>query len=716
MPLDANSICPGGTGKKIKFCCGDFLPELQKLSRMLEGEQFQSCLQQIDRLLADKANSDRACLLALKCQALTMTRQFDALATAAADFLAKHPDNQNALAESAIVAAPGDVRAAMDLLQRAIRAANGKLGGRTYQAIGFMAAILFERGFPLPARALLLLQCGLVHNDERAESMLGAISQTAEVPLLLREEARMANCPQNAPWKKRFAEAMEPIGGADWQTAADRLAALAADVSDAPSIWKNLAILYGRLARNADAANAWRKYAALRAAEPNGLEEAVEAEATAMFLADDALGDAVDMLKVVWTVKDPEKAHEAFLSSSRFRPVGIDPTHFGDGETPPPKGAYMLLDRPALDSAETALTLDNVPRLLGHALLFGRQTDREARLEMVGLPADELPSISAMIREAAGDAVDPEPKQEVFGRQSATVRMLRASWLPPRGVSPDKMRDVTVGHARDVILNRWPNLKLGVLGGRSPREAAGAGQGAALADQIRVLAAITVLEHWAQQLPGDTNFNKLRAQLGLPTLAPIDPSQQPLADLPLVRLSRLTVERLSDKDLIAAFFRAGGFALRPALRKFAQAIIDRPSLADTDERQQAYATMARTEEDPARAMEHIAEGRRQVDARGQSNAAWDLMELSLAFAHHDGPNAVRLLEHIQSRHAQEPGVGETLTQIMIDVGLLNPDGTPVAMPDLGPAAEEPAAPAPGGLWTPDSAEPASGGGKLWTPE
>ena len=24
MPIDAYSVCPGGTGKKIKFCCPDF--------------------------------------------------------------------------------------------------------------------------------------------------------------------------------------------------------------------------------------------------------------------------------------------------------------------------------------------------------------------------------------------------------------------------------------------------------------------------------------------------------------------------------------------------------------------------------------------------------------------------------------------------------------------------------------------------------------------
>ena len=65
---------------------------------------------------------------------------------------------------------------------------------------------------------------------------------------------------------------------------------------------------------------------------------------------------------------------------------------------------------------------------------------------------------------------------------------------------------------------------------------------------------------------------------------------------------------------------------------------------------------------------------------------------------------------------EEPGVAETLTRMLIDVGLLRPDGSPafgrhVHAPDY--ADESPAA-EPAKLWTPESE--AGGGGKLWTPD
>jgi hypothetical protein len=56
--------------------------------------------------------------------------------------------------------------------------------------------------------------------------------------------------------------------------------------------------------------------------------------------------------------------------------------------------------------------------------------------------------------------------------------------------------------------------------------------------------------------------------------------------------------------------------------------------------------------------------------------------------------------------------------MLIDVGLLRPDGSPAIGPDMGGEPAMPsAAPESGGLWTPDSDEPgAGGGGKLWTPD
>lgn len=716
MPIDAYSLCPGGTGKKIKFCCGDFLPELQKIDRMVEGEQFLACLKHIDQLLEAGPDHDRPCLLATKCLLLRATGQDESARTTAAAFLAKHPDNQIALAESAMSLVDTDALGALALVRRAIRAADGHIMGRTYQAMGLTAGALLHEGVPLPARALLHLQFSLVEDDPRPGEVLSALSAATDIPLLLRDDPPPMIPPESVAWRDRFIEALQAVAMGDWQTGAERLAALAADVPDAPVVWRSLATLRAWIADNAGAIEALRKYAALRAEEADGLDDAVEAEAEALFLSDDPLGDRVDMLKVVWTVNNVDLAQEAFLSSPRFCTVPFDPAQFGDGETPPPKTAFMLLDRAMPESAE-GFNLETAPRLLGQALLFGRQTDREARFEVLGVAGDELEAVRQMVRETAGDAIDPTPKEEVIGHWSGSQKLMRAAWQPPRGVSPALLRSMMQQYQRDAILERWPELKLGILDGRSPRDAAGDPN-----CRIRLLAAILVLDHWAERLPDAVDLNELRARLGLPVQGPIDLGQLAMQDLPTIRLGRLAVESLSDKDLVFAYYRAGAFALRSALRKFAEAIVDRPSLADSNERLSAYASLARNEEDVAKALDFIDRGRQAAEAKKQSSATWDLMELSLRFGMRDGKEAMRLIEHIQKNHIEEPGVGEALTQMLIDVGLIRPDGTLAVGPGgQGPAmAPEAAAPAAdsGGLWTPDSESPGggSGGGKLWTPD
>ena len=354
----------------------------------------------------------------------------------------------------------------------------------------------------------------------------------------------------------------------------------------------------GWLADNPGCIDALRRYAALRAGEADGLEDAVEAEATAMFLSPDPLGDRIEMLNLVWTVKDAERLQEAMsvvaAVADRFLSIRRNSATARTRRRRPPSCCSIAPcpSRPNRSICET------IPQMLAQALLFGRQTDREARLEVIGVAADELPAIDEMVREAGGEAVEPEPNHEVIGHWSASQKLLRTAWHPPRGASPEQLRAMMNEHVRDAILHRWPELKLGVLDGRSPREAA-----ADPACRVKVLAAILVLEQWTENLPGTIDYNELRASLGLPALGPIDAKQHPIEDLPVVRLGRVSVEGLSDEDLVAAYYRAAAFTIRPALRKFAAAIVERPSLAESDERLHALATLARTEEDIAKALD-----------------------------------------------------------------------------------------------------------------
>ena len=104
-------------------------------------------------------------------------------------------------------------------------------------------------------------------------------------------------------------------------------------------------------------------------------------------------------------------------------------------------------------------------------------------------------------------------------------------------------------------------------------------------------------------------------------------------------------------------------------------------------------------------------------AAGQSTANLELQDLSLRIARGEMNEFERVLRLIQTNHMREPGVAQALQRLLIDSGLLTPDGRPVNMP-VGPAGGaigEPAADEAGKIWTPQSEQPGQKS-SLWIPD
>jgi hypothetical protein len=83
----------------------------------------------------------------------------------------------------------------------------------------------------------------------------------------------------------------------------------------------------------------------------------------------------------------------------------------GEG-SPPPKGAFWLLDRITPASGKE-LQLHEIPNILGEMYLYGRETDREARLEFVTVKSADyerkLEVLAQLVGEHCGDVAKEEP-------------------------------------------------------------------------------------------------------------------------------------------------------------------------------------------------------------------------------------------------------------------------------------------------------------------
>jgi hypothetical protein len=706
MPIDPYTTCPGGTGKKIKFCCHDLLSELDKIQRMLEGEQRAGCLEYIEGLEA--RFPERACLLSIRAMLEAQLGQEAKAEATLATFIGKYPANPVALAEAATIKASQEGGlAGIGPLQDALEKCIEQIPPQVYDAIGLVAQSLIAENQLIAGRAHLVLQLGIGGGkDQRPLQLLMRLNGSPSVPLLAKQDMPLLPAPDDVLWKNSFHTALEPALRGAWRLAADNLTQLAAKAGDWPVIWHNIAVLRSWLADTPRAVDALRKYAA----QPIPFEDAVEAEALAQSL-DVESADEVDILSLTYGVHDTETLQARLTANPRSLSMPLDLARMGSEDEPPPKGAYWLLDRPSPASGKD-VTREQVPQVVGQVFVFGKQTDRAARLELIAYRT-QLADAQKVVSDVAGDSLGAAGAEEVTSQVPASQHVLSWNWKLPDDTPPEKRLALMNEQRREILLDRWPELPQKLFGGRSPRQVSSDPP-----ERIKLLAAILLLELATDPLSSDFDFNDLRRKLGVAVLEPIDPTQVALAELPLARLSRVDVKRLTDEQLVDLYRRADHFRHIASLRNLAHELIQRPNIDSQLEKAEVYGVLAQIEPDTQQALDYLGLAREAAEAAKTSTAPWDLAELALRIGRGEVPEADRLLHHIREQHIREPGVAQALFQLLTDAGIIGPDGKPTApAPREAPGIVVPGAAAePGKIWTPGSDQPSAGKkSALWTP-
>ncbi|HEX3871160.1 MAG TPA: hypothetical protein VHV77_12025, partial [Pirellulales bacterium] len=566
MSIDPYALCPCGSGKKVKFCCADLVPELEKLQKMLDGNQRHAALEHLDKLLTQ--HPGRAALLAIKISLQNGLGMSDQARETAQTFRELHPTNPIALAETAVMRAEKDGSAAgIEPLQQALAESDQHVAPQVVDALTDLAQLLLVDGHFQAAHAHLLLTLRLHGENEAALDMLTRMNGSAQVPLLLKDERPFANAPPDAPWEAEFDASMSMARGVHWLEAERRLTALSQRINNAPAVWQNLAVLHGWLANEAGEVEALRKFGSLQGTK----EDAIEAEATAQLIDPELVKDVVDQLRITYPIRDIDRLIEVAGGDKRLIIYPAEAVRRAEGEVPP-RAVYLLLDRP-LPTTGVDITLDAIPSIVGQALVFGRETDREPRLELQ-VSRRDVEAAQSLIAELWRDVLGDPAAEEVVGHVPSRQLTFSWNWRLPDDTPPDHVQQLLVRKRRDTLLNRWPKTSNALLGGKTPEEVA-----SDPVQRLKLLGALLIIELSLDHPSADGLVNELRARLGLPTLQPIDPKNVDLEELPLVRLSRLIVENLSDDDLLTVYRRALFVGARAALRKFALAVVARPTMA-----------------------------------------------------------------------------------------------------------------------------------------
>src|SRR4029078_8950043 len=202
MSLDAYQPCPCGIDKKIKFCCGpELIDDLGKIEDELSGEQRVGALDLTNRLLEKKP--DRPCLLMHKATIQMALRELDSCRQTIDHLLKVAPGNPGGLAIGAMLdCQEGKAEEAVDKLQSALEAQQGKLIPVVYEAIGIVARTLEAVGESLAAQTYAVFQAAASQGKDRSAVMnLLELEASGQIPLAVHGMTGLANPPAEGPPK-----------------------------------------------------------------------------------------------------------------------------------------------------------------------------------------------------------------------------------------------------------------------------------------------------------------------------------------------------------------------------------------------------------------------------------------------------------------------------------------------------------------------------------
>ena len=711
MTLDPYSLCPAGTGKKLKFCCADLMGELEKIQRMVGGDQRLAGLEYVEKL--DAKYPDRACLLAVKLQLERELGRNQERAATLARFLELHPQNPVALASSALDVMMSDGAAAgARRLHEALAASPSEMPQEVYRAIGEVAAALWVGGNPAAALVHWMMQLAIDPQDQEVGTLVTRLVREPSVPLLLRSTPKLpVKPPAGVPWADQFQKGLSLYNQGRWVQALEAFDALAQEAPDAADVWRCAGSLRTALAENAAAAEAWRKLAALDIPR----DDAIEAEALAQLLAPAGDAPKLQWVRVENPIEDIEQLETLLAADTQAIKASAQPR---TPDAPPPRAAFLLIDRP-LPGAIDTLTPGDLPNRLASIEIYGRETDRPARLELE-IRRDHQAAAQELLSRLGGNTLGAASEPVVLAEQSAAEAALRGDQMIPAGLTRDQAERLQRETRRANLLERWTKIAQPALDGKSPLDVVGDRRFG------RKLAALVLnLELAELSSPGGSNAPELRRVLGLAEPEPLDPRGLQVADVPAGRLSRLPWSKLSTEQLVEAWHFVTAYGLLQLVERAGSELLGRRDLDGQVDQLEILHELAEAAPSSEAALEYIDRARKLATSRKQSSAPFDLDELALRLERMEPDAAMKLIEHIAREHGREPGVDAALTRVLLNEGAITPDGRIVLRAPPGTKATQPsiitadaaAGAEPGKIWTPDSETGAAGERRpaIWTP-
>lgn len=717
MSVDTYAVCPCGSGKKIKFCkCKDSVGELDRILKMVEGGQVVPALDQLATILQE--HPDAAWALAIRGRLLLDLREYDSLNENAERFIRLQPSNPLALTQRAAARLfRNQVEEATASMLEALTESGRDVDAFVLDVASVLAYSLAQSGVFLTARvyATLAMMASGYEGGQTAVSVLRQLNSAPTISQLLKAVPSPIARPADADWGERYDEASTLLRSNKVDLAEAKFNSLRRTLPQEPAVLSGLltcAIWRGDI----DAQSELLKK--LSTCESLDTEQRVRNLAMSAIVNPEAPDVSLPVSTLKAEIRNPEELEMALTADERA--VAVPPDLLANmrssEEDVPPRAGFQILDRDKPESLDVLPPIAEVPEMIGLVFVYGKQTDREARIEVLDIRQHNLEEVRSIVKKIVGDIElqeEPGTSMPLLVASQPSVAMIRFQAKPAEA---EKLQ-------AELVATRMPetiaSLELPILGGASLKSAA--------SDDSKLIertAVMRIVEHYdAIASKGESILKEVYEIAKLEPLPPLKPSNEEIETVANEDLNRVDASDLNAESLIYLLQRSQQVSATPALRCFAKRLLE----VELNDDQQpakllAYMTLINASNDNDESLRLLEQAKSFAVSKDLSTANLLLSEVSLRLTAGDGAGFQNAIQELSSKYGNQPEVMAQLQQMLMAYGLISPDGS-VRQGGPGAGPNPAAAPASeaGKLWTPDSgpaATPAAesgGSGKLWVP-
>ncbi|MCX7388856.1 MAG: hypothetical protein NTX48_19500 [Planctomycetales bacterium] len=714
MANDPYSVCPCGSGKKLKFCCGDFLPELQRAYRLREN-QPEAAVKLFRDLLRQHPDKDvilRELTLTLHELGMTVEAR-----QAVAEFLKSHPDQPTALLSMAEICLQEDgFEASRRILHRTFQICSRSQPAAISFLASMIAAEMGRVGCLMAAREHLSLAVRMASGERQKNLVLQLVRFESEssLPFLFRSTYPLlpVNCSEQAAQQDVRARKLSLLGC--WEPAAIIYNRLADAYPTEGAIWYNLGLCQSWDGRLAESAGSLHHAATLL----SDFDQAVTAEALAQQIDGQLSAERYNSYAVSLNVHSVSE----LLSRLDAEPLLHRNNSHDHQHCDHPDGTSHAAEMILLSSAITGEELHDaslLPESTADIDLFDITDLDEAVAAGIQHPFLQISASEGLIDDAlvriraiAGDLIltsGDEEKRELVSFDRPETRPFDHRFFCPAGMTQKRFREFTTQRA-PLAIEAWLQMPQTALGGRSVLDVT-------QDDSFRIKRAACVIGLMVIAARNDLapDFTAVRQRLNVPVPAPREvPEYMVMAAIPAVDYERIDVVKLTDTQLHEFTNRCSVLGLRHQIRAGLDELTKRPEgIKEYDARRGwlMRAAIARVEQDYDLAYHSLNRARESAAAAPDAfrhQLELDIRELSYRLDDPTDPELIGLLHRIRDRYLHKIPEIEGVIREQLQIA-----GCPQLASELDGGLMSVGVGA--SLWTPGAdAEPA-GTGKLWMP-